>query len=303
VPHRRGSHTGAARYDEPRFDMIESMTGPNLDRPLRTALPRLRQATGVDGAMAGPVSLGGRRLVVTGLHGMLTSTMLGLVATPGVGAGGQALQMARPFAVDDYLHSKTVSHHFDRKVQIEQIYGVLAVPVRVGRDIRAVLYGLSRTASPLGDRVLDIASSVAAMVARELAVEIEVAHRMHVIAQHQHREDSSGPGGVDPREIYEELIAIARATSDRSVRDRLEALCGRLSPRVGPAADGAPRLTGREREVLAEIALGHTTFEVAEHLSIMPTTVKSYLKNIMGKLGTRNRVETLRAARRAGLVS
>ena len=70
-------------------------------------------------------------------------------------------------------------------------------------------------------------------------------------------------------------------------------------------APGRPdrRLTGREREVLAEIALGHTTDEVAELLSIMPTTVKSYLKNVMGKLGTRNRVETLRAARRAGLVS
>ena len=286
--------------------MIESMAGPDLDRPLRAALPRLRQATGVDAAMAGPVSLGGRRLVVTGLHGMLTSTMLGLVATPGVGAGGRALQLARPFAVDDYLHSKTVSHHFDRKVQIEQIYGVLAVPVRVGRDVRAVLYGLSRTGSPLGDRVLDTASAVAATVARQLTVEIEVAHRMQVIAQQQHRDDSSGPSGpsgVDPREIYEELIAIAGATSDRSVRDRLEALCGRLSPPVGSAANGAPRLTGREREVLAEIALGHTTDEVAELLSIMPTTVKSYLKNIMGKLGTRNRVETLRAARRAGLVS
>jgi LuxR family transcriptional regulator, regulator of acetate metabolism len=303
VPHWSGSRADtAARYDEPRFDMIESMTVPDLDRPLRAALPRLRQATGVDGTMAGPVSLGGRRLVVTGLHGMLTPTMLGLVATPGVGAGGRSLQLARPFAVDDYLHSTNVSHHFDRKVQIEQIYGVLAVPVRVGRDIRAVLYGVTRTADPLGDRVLDTASSVAAVVARELAVEIEVARRMQVIAQ-QHRVESSAPSDVDPREIYEELIAIARATSDRSVRDRLEELCDRLSPPVGSAAKGAPRLTGRERDVLAEIALGHTNDEVAELLSIMPTTVKSYLKNVMGKLGTRNRVETLRAARRAGLIS
>jgi LuxR family transcriptional regulator, regulator of acetate metabolism len=283
--------------------MIESMAGPDLDRALRAALPRLRKATAVDGTMAGPVSLGGRRLVVTGLHGMLTSTMLGLVAAPGVGAGGRALQLARPFAVDDYLHSKDVSHQFDRKVQIEQIYGVFTVPVRVGRDIRAVLYGVTRTADPLGDRVLDTASSVAAKVARELAVEIEVARRMHVIAQQLHRDESGGPSGVDPREIYEELMAIARATSDRSVRDRLEALCDRLSPPVGSAAKGAPRLTGRERDVLAEIALGHTTDEVAELLSIMPTTVKSYLKNIMGKLDTRNRVETLRAARRAGLIS
>ena len=282
--------------------MIESMAGPDLDRPLRAALPLLRKATGVDAAMAGPVTLGGRRLVVTGLDGMLTSTMLGLVATPGVGAGGRVLQLARPFAVDDYLHSKTVSHHFDRKIQIEQIHGVLAVPVRVGKDIRAILYGLSRTADPLGDRVLDTASAVAATVARELAVEIEVARRMRVIAQQQHRDEGSGPSRADPREIHEELIAIARATSDRSVRDRLDALCDRLLPPIGSTADGAPHLTSRERDVLAEIALGHTNDEVAELLSIMPTTVKSYLKNIMGKLGTRNRVETLCAARRAGMI-
>src|SRR3954452_22155457 len=283
--------------------MTESVMEPEPDRPLRAALPRLRHATGVDGAMAGPVTRDGRRLVVTGLHGMLTSTMLGLVATPGVGAGGRVLQLARPFAVDDYLHSKTVSHHFDRKIQLEQIHGVLAVPVRVGKDVRAILYGLSRTADPLGDRVLDTASAVAATVARAIAVEIEVAHRMRAIAQQQQqRDESDGPRCVDPREIHEELIAIARATSDRSVRDRLEALCDRLSPPVGSAAHGAPHLTSRERDVLASIALGHTNDETAELLSIMPTTVKSYLKNIMGKLGTRNRVETLCAARRAGLI-
>lgn len=34
----------------------------------------------------------------------------------------------------------------------------------------------------------------------------------------------------------------------------------------------------------------------------MPTTVKTHLKNVMRKLGTRNRVETVTAARRAGLL-
>src|SRR5437763_1697923 len=82
---------------------------------------------------------------------------------------------------------------------------------------RAVLYGLSRTGDPLGDRVLETASAVAATVARELAVEIEVAHRLRAIAQQQ-RDESNGPSRFDPREIREELIAIAiaRATSDRS---------------------------------------------------------------------------------------
>jgi DNA-binding NarL/FixJ family response regulator len=54
--------------------------------------------------------------------------------------------------------------------------------------------------------------------------------------------------------------------------------------------------------VLTRIALGHTNIEVAEQLSIMPTTVKTYLKNTMRKLGTRNRVETIHAARCTGLL-
>jgi hypothetical protein len=57
------------------------------------------------------------------------------------------------------------------------VHGVLAVPVRVDREVKAVLYGMARTMDPLGDRVLDTAAAVAASVGRELAVELEVARR------------------------------------------------------------------------------------------------------------------------------
>jgi DNA-binding NarL/FixJ family response regulator len=99
-----------------------------------------------------------------------------------------------------------------------------------------------------------------------------------------------------------ELLSIARATTDRALRDRLDVLCDRLAPPPEPALIDVPRLTSRELQVLGEIALGRTNNEVAEHLSIMPTTVKTYLKNTMRKFGTRNRVETILAARRAGLL-
>lgn len=283
--------------------MSDAMQGPDLDRPLRAALPRLRKATAVDGTMGAPVTLGGRRLVVTGLHGMLTSTMLGLVATPGVGAGGRALQLGRPFAVDGYLQSSSVSHHFDRKVRIEHVHGCFTVPVRVGQETRAVLYGVTRSAASLGDRVLNAASAVGDRVAREIAVELEVTRRMRAIAQHgRHVEDLRRPG-VDPREICEELMAIAGITTDQAVRDRLQTLSDRVAEPVGPSREHAPRLTTRERDVLTEIALGHTNLEVADRLAVMPTTVKSYLQSVMRKLGTRNRVETVRAARLAGLLT
>ena len=54
--------------------------------------------------------------------------------------------------------------------------------------------------------------------------------------------------------------------------------------------------------MLAAVAVGRTNSEVADELSIMPTTVKTYLKNAMRKLGTRNRVETIHAARCADLL-
>lgn len=77
-------------------------------------------------------------------------------------------------------------------------------------------------------------------------------------------------------------------------------LCDRTAP---PAeSDGAPHLTDQERQVLVEVAFGRTNFEIAEQLSIMPSTVKTYLKNAMRKLGTRNRVQTVHAARTAGLL-
>jgi LuxR family transcriptional regulator, regulator of acetate metabolism len=104
------------------------------------------------------------------------------------------------------------------------------------------------------------------------------------------------------REIYQEALSIARSITDRSLRTRLDVLCDRLAPPPEPDLIDVPRLTTRELQVLGEIALGHTNLEVAEHLSIMPTTVKTYLKNTMRKFGTRNRVETILAARRAGLL-
>jgi LuxR family transcriptional regulator, regulator of acetate metabolism len=285
--------------DASEADMIDTTEGPDLVRPLRRALPRLQWATGLDGTMAGPVTPGGR-LVVTELHDMLTETMRGVVIAAGMGAGGKALQLGRPVLVNDYLHATTISHVYDHKVIQEQTHGLLAVPVPVGRELRAVLYGAARTTQPLGDRVLAASARVAAVVGRELAVEYEVARRLRMVEEFRRREEPRP--AVDLREVHEELLSIARATSDEALRDRLLVLCDRLRPPSGHGRMAVPHLTGRERQVLAEVALGRTNAEVAERLAVMPTTVKTFLKNAMRKLGTRNRVETIRAARAAGLI-
>lgn len=280
--------------------MIGTTAGPDPVRPLCRALPQLQRATGLDGTMAGPVTHGGRRLVVTELHGMLTETMRGLVVTAGMGAGGKALQTGRSVVVNDYLHATSISHVYDHKLIQEQTHGLLAVPVHVGREVRALLYGAARTTQPLGDRVLDASTRIAVAVGRELAVEYEVARRLRIVDELRRQKASLPP--VDLHEIHDELLSIALATSDETLRDRLHVLCDRLRPPPARHRTTVPQLTVRERQVLAEVALGRTNVEVAEQLGVMTTTVKTYLKNAMRKLGTRNRMETIRAAQGAGLI-
>ena len=62
-------------------------------------------------------------------------------------------------------------------------------------------------------------------------------------------------------------------------------------------------LTRREREVLALLADGHTTQDVADALSISVLTVQSHVKNVLAKLGVHSKVEAIRFAWRSGAIS
>jgi LuxR family maltose regulon positive regulatory protein len=85
-----------------------------------------------------------------------------------------------------------------------------------------------------------------------------------------------------------------------------EALAG-LSDFVRPVPDrGAPTaadresarsLTPRERDVLAELALGGSYADVAAALFLSENTVKTHLTSIYRKLGVDRRGEALRVAR------
>jgi DNA-binding NarL/FixJ family response regulator len=63
----------------------------------------------------------------------------------------------------------------------------------------------------------------------------------------------------------------------------------------------AKRLTDREMEVVHYVAAGCRNVEIAGHLSITETTVKTHLNNIFKKLELRDRVELAVYALRHGL--
>ncbi|MEU6776419.1 response regulator transcription factor [Streptomyces sp. NPDC046759] len=68
-----------------------------------------------------------------------------------------------------------------------------------------------------------------------------------------------------------------------------------LSERLGA-------LTGREREVLVQVAGGHSNDEIAERLTVSPLTVKTHVNRAMAKLGARDRAQLVVIAYESGLV-
>ena len=61
-------------------------------------------------------------------------------------------------------------------------------------------------------------------------------------------------------------------------------------------------LTAREREVLMCVARGQTNAEIAKSLVVSLETVKSHLRSLLGKSGTRHRTELVVRSYEAGLL-
>ncbi|MFI8201630.1 response regulator transcription factor [Streptomyces sp. NPDC085937] len=271
---------------------------------IRSALARLRRATGLPVAFGGLVVPGRWQVRISELSGTATPALSALAVSSGNGLGGKAVALARPCAVTDYSVSRQISHEYDAPVAAEGLRAVVAVPVVVRRRVRAVLYGALRTARPLGDRALGAAVQAArdveqALVVREEAAELlAAAHPRPEPGADPRREPASGAHRERVREAHAALRALAPRITDPALRAELLDVCALLTSREAPS--GAVRLAPREVDVLAWVAAGATNGDAAERLGVTAETVKAYLRSAMRKLGARTRGEAVVAARRAG---
>lgn len=95
-----------------------------------------------------------------------------------------------------------------------------------------------------------------------------------------------GEEAVSRKMVSRIVEEFARSTQSKSEDDGLLA---NLSP--------------RELDVIREIETGATNLEIAQRLFLSVNTVKHHIRNLMGKLGYKNRRQVASFARKNGLVS
>ncbi len=112
----------------------------------------------------------------------------------------------------------------------------------------------------------------------------------------------SCPASSPPDTLISGIATVARgdALLAPSVTRRLITDFARRPPQSAPHA--LPDLTLRETEVLIQVARGLSNREIASQLFLGEATIKTYVGNILMKLGCRDRVQAVVAAYEAGLV-
>ncbi len=92
---------------------------------------------------------------------------------------------------------------------------------------------------------------------------------------------------IDP----DALVRALRSVHDGHTLLAPEAAGSLLRSGPAPAVRGIGALTGREREVLAQIAEGHSNREIARLLRVSEKTVKTHVSSVLAKLGVADRTQ------------
>lgn len=99
------------------------------------------------------------------------------------------------------------------------------------------------------------------------------------------------------------IVAAGEALLAPAVTKRLIAEFSRLGTPRAPAQDRVGDLTDRETEVLVLVAQGLSNAEIAAHLVVAESTVKTHVSRVLVKLGLRDRTQAAVFAYEARLVT
>ncbi|MET7474856.1 LuxR C-terminal-related transcriptional regulator [Streptomyces sp. NPDC005648] len=155
-----------------------------------------------------------------------------------------------------------------------------------------------------GDRAAEAVADASRRLAAELVIRDEADHRPRLLEAERDRAEG-GRCGVpleEVRRVHAELRRIAQQVPDQDLRGQLLGVADRLAEPAAASSVPGPPLSPRELDVLAQMALGCSKAEAGRRPSLLPETVKAYLRSAMRKLGASTRFEAVVAARRQGLL-
>lgn len=102
--------------------------------------------------------------------------------------------------------------------------------------------------------------------------------------------------------VYKDVDPPALAAAIRSVHAGHVLLHPDVARLLAVGDQRPTELTARERDVLAQVALGRSNREIARALTVSEKTVKTHVSAILGKLGVQDRTQAALHAVRTGLV-
>ena len=243
-----------------------------------------------------PIVFGGLRdergIRVTTTSGAQTATLTTIVVRPDRGLGGRSWSSGQPQAVADYARATDITHDFDRQILGEGIVGLAVAPVIVRNRVSGLLYAGYRTELHRAG-TLDLLGHEAGRIAQELLVRDLVDERVRAMRIRETPGSAAGPARPDLSEVFARLRQVAARTTDPQTAQELRELLD-----LAPAAGVDRRLTTRQVDVLALVALGLTNEGIAASLGLSSLTVKSYLRSAMTRLDARTRYEAVVEARR-----
>ncbi len=147
------------------------------------------------------------------------------------------------------------------------------------------------------DRITDTELAWLNRLTCELALELAVVVAAHTDVRGAVRAMQAGAADVIPKPFAEETFRNAVRQGAARVR-----ACRCRRGQSQAAAHSLHTLTAREREILALLAAGHGTRQVAMRLCRSAKTIQKHTANLMKKMDVHNRVDLVRRAILAGLV-
>lgn len=101
------------------------------------------------------------------------------------------------------------------------------------------------------------------------------------------------------RNVHEGWVIVSPSMAPRFLADLSQPTASQTAEATGASAG---HLTLREQEILQHVSRGLSNAEIASTLTVSENTVKTHIKNILGKLQTKNRSEAVAYAARLGFL-